>query len=94
MGAALGAAEAGIFSNPPLCYDINMEWVRVETCDLAEAEVVKNMLDSYGIPTRLSYDHTTRIVGYIGEGGLTTIQVPKSRVKEARAILEARPTQE
>jgi len=72
-----------------------MKWVTVETCSLSEGEVLKNMLQSYGIPARLSYESSGRVLGLVGEGlGPTQVQVPADRQQEAHELLEAPPAEE
>ncbi|MGA2532528.1 MAG: DUF2007 domain-containing protein [Candidatus Aminicenantales bacterium] len=72
-----------------------MEWVTVQTCGLSEAEVLKNLLESYGIPARVTYDSFGRVLGMVSDfPGLTRVQVPQDREKEALEILEAPPAEE
>ena len=72
-----------------------MKWVTVETCSLSEGEVLRNMLESYGIPARLSHDSSGRVLGLVGDGlGPTLVQVPEDRQREAHDLLEAPPAEE
>lgn len=72
-----------------------MEWVTVQTCGLSEAEILKNMLESYGIPARVTYESFGRVLGMVSEvPGLTQVQVPADREREAREILESPPAEE
>jgi hypothetical protein len=53
------------------------------------------MLESYGIPARLSYNSFGRILGMVGDGlGVTALQVPEDRVEEAREFLKASSREE
>jgi len=67
-----------------------MEWVTVHrTNGYSEAEILKNMLESYGIPARLSYEAYGKIMGFITDGlGVTALQVPEDRAEEARELLK------
>jgi hypothetical protein len=67
-----------------------MEWVTVHrTNGFSEADILKNMLESYGIPARLSYEAYGKIMGMVTDGlGVTALQVPEDRAEEARELLK------
>jgi Putative prokaryotic signal transducing protein len=73
-----------------------MEWVTVHrTNGFTEAEILKNMLESYGIQARLSYEAYGKIMGMITDGlGVTALQVPEDRAEEARELLKPPPLEE
>jgi hypothetical protein len=67
-----------------------MEWVTVHrTNGVPEAEILKNMLESYGIPARLRYEAYGKILGMTSDGlGVAEILVPAVRAEEARKLLK------
>jgi hypothetical protein len=69
-----------------------MEWVTVHrTNGLSEAEFLKNMLESYRIPARLSYETYGRLMGIVTDGlGVAALLVPEDRADEARELLKPR----
>jgi hypothetical protein len=73
-----------------------MEWVTVHrTNGFTEAEILRNMLESYGIQARLSYEAYGKIMGMITDGlGVTALQVPEDRAEEARELLKPPPPEE
>jgi hypothetical protein len=73
-----------------------MEWVTVHrTNGVPEAEILKNMLESYGIPARLRYEAYGKILGMTSDGlGVAEILVPAVRAEEARKILKPLPPQD
>jgi hypothetical protein len=73
-----------------------MEWVTVHrTNGFTEAEILRNMLESYGIQARLSYEAYGKIMGMITDGlGVTALQVPGDRAEEARELLKPPPPEE
>jgi hypothetical protein len=73
-----------------------MEWVTVHRANgFSEAEILRNMLESYGIPARLSYEAYGKIMGMITDGlGVTALQVPEDRAEEARELLKPPPPEE
>jgi len=73
-----------------------MEWVRVRsTAGVPEAEILQKMLESFGIPARLSYESYGRVMGFTTDGlGAVDILVPAERAQEARELLEAPPAEE
>jgi hypothetical protein len=66
-----------------------MNWVTVhKTNGITDAEILKNMLESFGIPARVSYESAGRIYGLIVDGmGVTALLVPENRAREAQDIL-------
>jgi hypothetical protein len=66
-----------------------MNWVTVyKTNGVTEAEILKNMLESFGIPARLSYESAGKIYGLTMDGmGVAALLVPESRTQEAQDIL-------
>lgn len=54
----------------------------------AVGEVVKAMLESYGIPAALQYESAGKVIGlYIDGWGETKVIVPAERAEEAKALL-------
>jgi len=72
-----------------MCYDRVMRWVNVhKTSGVAEAEILRNMLESFGIPARVSAESIRTPFGQATEGmGVAVLSVPEDRAKEARDIL-------
>jgi hypothetical protein len=66
-----------------------MNWVTVhKTNGITDAEILKNMLESFGIPARVSYESAGRIYGLIVDGmGVAALLVPENRAREAQDIL-------
>ena len=66
-----------------------MEWVIVhKTNGITDAEILQNMLESFGIPTRVSYESAGKIYGLTMDGmGVVSLLVPEDRAQEARDIL-------
>jgi hypothetical protein len=66
-----------------------MNWVTVhKTNGITDAEILKNMLESFGIPARVSYESAGRIYGLIMDGmGVVALLVPENRAREAQDIL-------
>jgi len=61
---------------------------------LYEADIIKGMLESAGIPVRLSYETMERLgvplrASLTGSPAGIRIQVPEDRIKEAQALLTA-----
>jgi hypothetical protein len=73
-----------------------MEWVTVHRANgFSEAEILKNMLESYGVQARLSYEAYGKIMGLMTDGlGVTAIQVPEEQAEEARELLKPPPPEE
>ena len=66
-----------------------MNWVTVHKANgVTAAEILKNMLESFGIPARLSYEAAGRIYGLTMDGmGVAALLVPENRAQEAQDIL-------
>ncbi len=66
-----------------------MRWVAVhKTNGITDAEILKNMLESFGIPARVSYEAVGKIYGLTMDGmGVVALLVPEDRAQEARDIL-------
>jgi hypothetical protein len=66
-----------------------MKWVTVQrTNGVTEAELLCNMLESFGIPSRVSYESVGRLYGIIIDGlGVAAVLVPEDRAEEARELL-------
>jgi hypothetical protein len=66
-----------------------MNWVTVhKTNGITDAEILKNMLESFGIPARVSYESAGRIYGLTMDGmGVVSLLVPEGRAREAQDIL-------
>jgi len=66
-----------------------MSWVTVHRTNGAmEAEILKNMLESFGIPARVSCESYGKVLGVTVDGlGVAALLVPASRAKEAQDIL-------
>ena len=66
-----------------------MNWVTVHTSNgVTEAEILKNMLESFGIPARVSAEAYGKVLGMTVDGlGAAALLVPANRAQEARDIL-------
>jgi hypothetical protein len=66
-----------------------MNWVTVhKTNGVTEAEILKNMLESFGIPARVSAEAIGRVLGMTVDGmGVAALLVPENRAREAQDIL-------
>jgi hypothetical protein len=66
-----------------------MNWVTVHTSNgVTEAEILKNMLESFGIPARVSAEAVGKVLGLTVDGlGRAALLVPASRAAEAQDIL-------
>lgn len=66
-----------------------MSWVTVhKTNGVTDAEILKNMLESFGIPARVSYESVGKIYGLTMDGmGVVALLVPEERAREAHDIL-------
>jgi hypothetical protein len=66
-----------------------MRWVAVhKTGGATEAEILRGMLESFGIPARVSAESIRTPFGQIAEGRATAVLlVPEDRAKEAEDIL-------
>jgi hypothetical protein len=66
-----------------------MNWVTVQkTSGTTEAEILRSMLESFGIPARVSGESIRTPFGQSVDGmGVALLQVPESRVREAQDIL-------
>ncbi len=66
-----------------------MNWVTVHrTNGVMEAEILKTMLESFGIPARVSAEAYGKVLGMTVDGlGVAALLVPASRAQEARDIL-------
>jgi hypothetical protein len=66
-----------------------MKWVAVhKTSGVTEAEILRGMLESFGIPARVKAESIRTPFGQGVEGmGVAVLSVPEDRVKEARDIL-------
>ena len=67
-----------------------MTWVSVhKTISVTEAEIIKNMLESFGIPVRVASETIRTPFGQTVEGmGVAVLSVPDDRADEARRFLE------
>ncbi len=66
-----------------------MNWVTVhKTSGVTEAEILKNMLESFGIPARVSGESIRTPFGQSIDGmGVARLLVPGDRAAEAQDIL-------
>jgi hypothetical protein len=66
-----------------------MNWVTVHRSNgVTEAEILKNMLESFGIPARVSAEAVGRVLGMTVNGmGLASLLVPADRATEAQDFL-------
>jgi hypothetical protein len=66
-----------------------MKWVTVhKTNGVTEAEILKNMLESFGIPATVSAESIRTPFGETVDGmGIALVRVPESRAREAQDIL-------
>lgn len=74
---------------PAAWYDKGMNWVTVQkTSGTTEAEILRSMLESFGIPARVSGESIRTPFGQSVDGmSVALLQVPESRVREAQDIL-------
>jgi hypothetical protein len=71
-----------------------MRWVTVhKTNGVTDAEILKNMLESFGIPARVSYEAVGKIYGLTMDG-MGVVALPEERAQEARDILAEKFTPE
>ncbi len=70
-----------------------MKWVVVlRTNTITEAETVKAMLESFGIPATVSGESIRTPFGLgLDGGGSPAVSVPEDRAREAREILADEP---
>jgi len=73
-----------------------MNWVTVHrTNGVTEAEILKNMLESFGIPARVSAEAIGKVLGMTVDGmGVAALLVPENRAREAQDILSEHFTTE
>jgi hypothetical protein len=66
-----------------------MNWVTVhKTSGTTEAEILKNMLESFGIPAQVNGEAIRTPFGQTIDGmGIALLLVPENRAKEAMDIL-------
>ncbi|MGB8960236.1 MAG: DUF2007 domain-containing protein [Candidatus Aminicenantales bacterium] len=66
-----------------------MNWVIVHRSNgITEAEILKNMLESFGIPARVSAEAYGKVLGLTVDGlGVASLLVPANRAAEAQDIL-------
>jgi hypothetical protein len=66
-----------------------MKWVTVhKTTGVTEAEILKNMLESFGIPARVRAESIRTPFGQTDDGmGVAVLSVPEDRAQEAQDIL-------
>jgi len=66
-----------------------MMWVTIHRSNgVTEAEILKNMLESFGIPARVSSESLRTPHGQTVDGmGVALVEVPDSRAREAQDIL-------
>ena len=66
-----------------------MEWKVVFEGERIEAQIVKGLLDSEGIPASLQYEAVGKIYGFTVDGlGKVKVLVPEDRYDEAKSLLE------
>jgi hypothetical protein len=73
-----------------------MNWVTVHKINgITDAEILKNMLESFGIPAQVRYEAAGRIYGLTMDGmGVVALLVTEDRAQEARDILAGHFTPE
>jgi hypothetical protein len=60
-------------------------------CGELEAEVIKGLLESAGIPVLLKYESVGRVYGITVDGlGEVQVVVPEERADEARTLIKGR----
>lgn len=66
-----------------------MNWVTVHTSNgVTEAEILRNMLESFGIPARVEAEAVGKVLGMTVDGlGRAALLVPANRAAEAQDIL-------
>ena len=74
---------------PPAWYDKGMNWVTVQkTSGTTEAEILRSMLESFGIPARVSGETIRTPFGQSIDGmGIALLLVPADRASDAQDIL-------
>ncbi len=67
-----------------------MKWVSIyKTGAVTEAETLKNMLESFGIPAQVAAESVRTPFGPTVDGmGVAVLSVPEDRAGEARRILD------
>ncbi len=75
-------------------YDDRMKWIVVHRANTStEGETVKNMLESFGIPARVSAETIRTPFGQGVDGmGVAVVRVPEDRAQEALEILANEPS--
>lgn len=66
-----------------------MNWVTIHrTNGVTEAEILKNMLESFGIPARVNAEAVGKVLGITVDGiGVADLIVPENRAREAQDFL-------
>ncbi len=66
-----------------------MNWVTIHRSNgVTEAEILKNMLESFGIPARVNAESIRTPFGQTVDGmGVAALLVPDNRAREAQDIL-------
>jgi hypothetical protein len=66
-----------------------MNWVIIHRSNgVTEAEILKNMLESFGIPARVSAEAYGKVLGMTVDGlGVASLLVPGDRAAEAQDVL-------
>jgi len=72
-----------------VCYDEGMNWVTVHKSNgITEAEILRSMLESFGIPARVSGETIRTPFGQSIDGmGIALLLVPADRASDAQDIL-------
>ncbi|MBP1661431.1 MAG: putative prokaryotic signal transducing protein [Candidatus Aminicenantes bacterium] len=72
-----------------MCYDEGMNWVTVHKSNgITEAEILRSMLESFGIPARVSGETIRTPFGQSIDGmGIALLLVPADRASDAQDIL-------
>ncbi len=66
-----------------------MEWKVVFEGERMEAQIVKGLLDSEGIPSSLQYEAVGKVYGFTVDGlGKVRVLVPEDRYDEAQQLIE------
>ncbi len=68
-----------------------MDWKVLFEGDRIEAQIIKGLLDTEGIPSFLEYEAVGKIYGFTVDGlGKVKVLVPLDRYDEARGLVESK----
>lgn len=68
-----------------------MEWKVLFMGERVEAQIIKGLLDTEGIPSALEYEAIGKIYGFTVDGlGMVKVLVPEDRYEEAKVLIESK----